>query len=98
VLFAAACRVPGLAVRFVSGYQARSERPDGKRYMHAWPEVHLPGGGWRGFDPTHGTEVGDAHVAVAAAADPQGVSSLSGSYVGAAGSTLAAEVRLHASA
>jgi transglutaminase-like putative cysteine protease len=96
VLFAAVCRVQGLAVRFVSGYQARSERGEGERFMHAWPEVHLPGVGWRGFDPTHGTEVGDAHVAVAAAADPDGASPVSGTYIGEAGSTLTAEVRISA--
>ncbi len=66
VLFAALCRLQGLAVRFVSGYQARSAGSGGERHMHAWPEVYLPGVGWRGFDPSHGTEVGEAHVAVAA--------------------------------
>ena len=96
VLFAAVCRLQGLAVRFVSGYQARSARGGGERHMHAWPEVYLPGLGWRGFDPTHGMEVGDAHVAVAAAADPQGASPVSGSYFGTAGSTLEAEVRISA--
>jgi transglutaminase-like putative cysteine protease len=96
VLFAAICRLQGLAVRFVSGYQARSRRGGGERHMHAWPEVYLPGLGWRGFDPTHGTAVGEAHVAVAAAADPQGASPLSGSYCGSAGSTLEAEVRINA--
>jgi transglutaminase-like putative cysteine protease len=97
VLFAAACRLQGLGVRFVSGYQARSERGGWKRYMHAWPEVYLPGLGWRGFDPTHGTDVGDAHVAVAAAADPGGAAPVSGSFFGSAGSTLTAEVRITAS-
>jgi hypothetical protein len=29
--------------------------------------VHLPGGGWRGYDPGHGGAVVNAHVAVAAA-------------------------------
>ena len=97
MLFAAACRLQGLRVRFVSGYQARSERGGGKRYMHAWPEVYLPGLGWRGFDPAHGTDVGDAHVAVEAAADPEGAAPVSGSFFGSAGSTLTAEVRITAS-
>jgi transglutaminase-like putative cysteine protease len=100
VLFAAASRIQGLAVRFVSGYQARSERGGEERHMHAWPEVYLPEMGWRGFDPTHGTDVGDAHVAVAAAADPEEAAPVSGSYFGTAGGTtgsaLEVEVRITA--
>jgi transglutaminase-like putative cysteine protease len=85
-----------LAVRFVSGYQARSERGGEERHMHAWPEVYLPEIGWRGFDPTHGTDVDDAHVAVAAAADPEEAAPVSGSYFGTAGSALEVEVRITA--
>jgi transglutaminase-like putative cysteine protease len=96
VLFAAACRIQGLAVRFVSGYQARSESGGEERHMHAWPEVYLPEIGWRGFDPTHGTDVDDAHVAVAAAADPEEAAPVSGSYFGTAGSALEVEVRITA--
>src|ERR1019366_3681614 len=64
VLFMAACRSLGIAARFVSGYHAKADTPDGQRHMHAWPEVFLPGLGWRGFDPTHGIAVTDGHVAL----------------------------------
>ena len=67
VLFMAACRCVGVVARFVSGYQAHAGTDDGQRYLHAWPEVFLPSLGWRGFDPTHGTPVSDAHVALCAA-------------------------------
>jgi len=68
-LFMAACRQVGLAARFVSGYEAGDEKP-GERDLHAWAEVYVPGGGWRGFDPTTGLAVADRHVALAASATP----------------------------
>jgi transglutaminase-like putative cysteine protease len=66
VLFLDVCRSQGLAARFVSGYQAREQTPDGQRHLHAWAEVFLPGGGWRGWDPTHGVPVADGHIALCA--------------------------------
>lgn len=68
VLFMDAARSQGLQSRFVSGYQAhRDGNQDGPRQMHAWPEVELPGQGYRGWDPSHGRRVGDGHVALCAA-------------------------------
>jgi transglutaminase-like putative cysteine protease len=87
VLFVAVCRSQGVAARFVSGYQKGRDAPQADaasapRFMHAWPEVYLPGGGWRGFDPTHGLAVADAHVALAAAARPQDAAPIEGAFVG----------------
>lgn len=97
VLFIAVCRHQGIAARYVTGYQARSAVPREQRYMHAWPEVYLPGGGWRGFDPTHGMAVADAHVAVASAPAPQDAAPVSGSFSGGAvSSSLSYEVRIDA--
>ncbi len=63
VLFIEVCRAIGLAARFVSGYQEGD--PDSHdRHLHAWVEVYLPGAGWRGFDPTHGSAVADRHIAL----------------------------------
>lgn len=83
VLFIDACRSLGIAARFVSGYQARTERADGRRHLHAWPEAFLPGAGWHGFDPTHGARVTDAHVALCAAPDQAGTMPLEGGFYGA---------------
>jgi transglutaminase-like putative cysteine protease len=82
VLFAEAARARGLAARFVSGYEcgARFERAN----MHAWAEVYLEGGGWRGYDPSSGLAVCTAHVAVAAAADPAMAAPVTGTFRGAA--------------
>jgi transglutaminase-like putative cysteine protease len=67
VLFLEACRSQGLAARFVSGYQAQAQTPDGQRHLHAWAEVFLEGSGWHAWDPMHGIRVGDGHVALCAA-------------------------------
>ena len=70
VLFMDACRVLGLAARFVSGYQ-EGDADQAQRDLHAWAEVYLPGTGWRGYDPTNGLAVADRHLAVAASASPE---------------------------
>ena len=82
VLFLAAARSLGLAARFVSGYQAEADTPDGRRHLHAWPEVFLPGSGWHGFDPTHGLAVGDGHVALCAAPDQASTMPVEGGFWG----------------
>lgn len=76
VLFITACRAVGLAARFVSGYT--EGEPEATKYLHAWAEVYLPGGGWRGFDPTLGLAVADRHIPLAAAALPQEAAPITG--------------------
>lgn len=82
VLFMAICRQQGLACRFVSGYQARETNSASRRYLHAWPEVYIPGSGWRGYDPTRGAAVADRHLAVAAARIPKDAAPIRGSFWG----------------
>jgi transglutaminase-like putative cysteine protease len=97
MLFIAAARALGIPARFVSGYQARAETADGGRHLHAWPEVHLPGLGWRGYDPTHGLDVEDGHVALCAAPDQVGTMPLEGGFWGdGVTSTLDYVVRIEA--
>ena len=82
MLFLAACRSMGLPARFVSGYQAEADTPDGKRHLHAWAEAYAPGLGWRAYDPTHLIPVAEAHVALAAAPDQQATMPVEGGYFG----------------
>ena len=80
-LFASVCRSAGLACRHVSGY-ALSERRKKENELHAWAEVYIPGGGWRGYDPSLGLAVSDRHVAVASGATHGLIAPVSGSFYG----------------
>ena len=97
VLFCSACRAMGLAARFVSGYECEAARDPAHAYMHAWAEVYLPGGGWRGFDPSRGLAAATSHVPVAAALEPELAAPISGSYRGAGHSTMETSIRMQAS-
>jgi len=79
VLFVETCRAIGLAARFVSGYQ-EGDPDSGDRHLHAWAEVYIPGGGWRGYDPTQGLAVADRHIALVASAFSRHAAPLSGSF------------------
>jgi len=96
LLFMAICRDAGIASRFVSGYQEGD--PDTKnRQLHAWSEVYIPGGGWRGYDPTHGLVVADRHIALAASHIPQSASPCTGTFRGTeARSSMTFAIKLNA--
>ena len=81
VLFIAACRIRGIAARFVSGYQA-GDPGQTNRDLHAWVEAYLPGAGWRAYDPTLGLVVADQHVALAAAAHWEDAAPVTGNFRG----------------
>jgi transglutaminase-like putative cysteine protease len=81
MLFVDCCRAEGIAARFASGYQKGNLQSE-RRHLHAWPEVYLPGAGWRGFDPTHGEAVADTHVTIAAAASARDTMPVSGIFNG----------------
>jgi transglutaminase-like putative cysteine protease len=98
VLFMDACRTRGIASRFVSGYQ---EGVSGlsERDLHAWAEVYLPGGGWRGYDPTLGLAVSNRHIAVAASRTSHGAAPITGTFRGTEATTqMASRVELAATA
>lgn len=81
VLFMEACRVVGLAARFVSGYQ-EGDKDTKERHLHAWTEVYLPGAGWRGYDPTQGLAVADRNISLVASAIPENAAPVSGGFRG----------------
>ena len=93
VLFCGACRSRGIPARFVSGYEREASIQE-PAHMHAWAEVYLAGGGWRGYDPTQGLAVSTSHVALAAAADPRLAAPVTGSYRGKAKATMSYSISM----
>ncbi|HEX9695045.1 MAG TPA: transglutaminase family protein [Actinomycetota bacterium] len=94
VAFVQACRAAGLAARFVSGYTVPEDDLPGE--LHAWAEVYLPDGGWRGYDATGGIAVADGHIAVAAAPEPAACAPVEGTFGAGASSTLTTTVEIEA--
>jgi transglutaminase-like putative cysteine protease len=95
ILFCDACRVMGIAARFVSGYECAAANANSQNsYMHAWAEVYLPGIGWRGYDPARGLAVSNGHVAVAAGFDHDLAAPVAGWYSGGSGSRMEASLSL----
>ena len=88
LLFMETVKCLGLASRFVSGYLYAPLMSSQIGSTHAWAEVYLPGGGWKGFDPTIGDIVGKDHIPVAVARLAESVPPISGSFAGVAESTL----------
>jgi len=85
LLFMEAARHMGLAARYVSGYLCSMDdkKPDvASDATHAWTEIYLPGGGWKGFDPTCGILAAGLHVRVAATRNPAQATPIRGSYLG----------------
>jgi transglutaminase-like putative cysteine protease len=93
VLYMAAARSQGFAARFVSGYNTMPD-DNGEYDLHAWAELYVPGGGWRGFDPTLGLAVADRHVAIAAGALAEQAAPVSGTYAGSATGRLETRVTI----
>lgn len=92
-LFIDACRTQGLAARFISGYVYEPGRTHGSE-LHAWAEIYLPGGGWRGYDPTLGIAVADSHIPVAAGPEPEWAAPTEGCYIGTGDSKIDYQVQV----
>jgi transglutaminase-like putative cysteine protease len=92
VLFIACCKALGLASRFVSGYLFSETLQH--FYLHAWVEVYLPGGGWRGFDPTQNNVSSGLHIALATSIHPDNISPVKGMFRGSARSNLSSTLTL----
>lgn len=68
-LFICLARLLGVPARYACGYVWVGPQDPSRAAMaqasHAWAEVYLPDVGWKGFDPTNGTQVRTEHIRVA---------------------------------
>jgi transglutaminase-like putative cysteine protease len=94
-LFIEACRMLGLAARFVSGYFHPKGTALNDGATHAWAEVYLPGAGWTGFDPTCNRMAAENHVPVAVALLPEDIPPVSGVFTGPVGEQPEMRVTVH---
>lgn len=90
------CRALGIPARYVSGYLYNGPEAQlrGAQASHAWCEVHIPGRGWFGFDPTNATLADERHIKIATGRDYQDAAPISGHFDGPPGATAALQVQL----
>lgn len=90
------CRSLGMPARYVSGYLYNG--PDshlrGAQASHAWVEVHVPGKGWYGLDPTNDTLADERHIKIATGRDYNDAAPITGHFDGPPGATTALQVEL----
>ena len=83
VLFNELCRIQGIASRFVSGYHLLKDNNRiniNSNNLHAWSEIYIPGGGWRGYDPTQGYVTDDRYLTIAASFLPELATPILGTF------------------
>lgn len=95
LVFMEVCREAGIPARYVSGYQI-GDPGQTERDLHAYPEVYLPGAGWRGYDPTLGLTVARDHLALCAAPEPELTAPITGTFRGSATNELRHKIHLEA--
>ena len=81
MLMVESCRSVGLPARFTSGYQL-IDPPPADYDLHAWAEIYLPGAGWRGFDPSAGSEINERYIVLASSSKPELTAAVSGNFTG----------------
>lgn len=83
------CRTLGIPARYMSGYLydpgldgSEETAVVGAGATHAWVEVHVPGIGWIGIDPTNRRWTDETYVSVARGRDYFDAAPVKGSFLG----------------
>ncbi len=88
------CRLQGLPATFVSGYCFHGSNHT-MHDLHAWVDVWIPFGGWRGYDPSIGLAVSDRHIALCRAPYPGSTLPIEGSFRGNAAARMNYQVEIY---
>ncbi|MGV3660830.1 MAG: transglutaminase family protein [Prosthecobacter sp.] len=90
------CRSLRIPTRYVSGYLYNGPQSHlrGAQASHAWCEVHVPGRGWFGLDPTNDTFADERHIKIATGRDYHDAAPITGHFDGPPGATMALQVDL----
>lgn len=84
----AVCRHRGIPARYVSGYHFVGDlnAPETKfqHASHAWVEAYIPGLGWKAFDPTNDSKIGERYVKLGHGQDYTDIVPVKGVYRGSA--------------
>lgn len=90
------CRSLGIPTRYVSGYLYNGPESHlrGAQASHAWCEVHIPGKGWFGLDPTNDVLADERHIKIATGRDYHDAAPITGYFDGPPGATSALQVAL----
>jgi transglutaminase-like putative cysteine protease len=84
------CRSLRIPALYVSGYLATEIASA----THAWTEVHIPGVGWQGLDPTHNRQPDETYIKIAVGRDYADVAPVKGTYKGTTERSMTVDVRV----
>jgi transglutaminase-like putative cysteine protease/predicted glutamine amidotransferase len=95
-LFICLARLLDIPARYVCGYLYTGPKHENRAMAeatHAWAQVYLPEGGWKGFDPTNGVLTQTDHVRVAVGRNYRDATPTSGTiFAGGGAETLEVSV------
>lgn len=84
----------GLPARYAVGYLLSRDAASLEDASHAWAEIHLPGLGWVGFDPTNDCCPDDRYVRLGSGRDAQDAAPIRGMSRGGAGEAIEVSVEV----